>query len=111
MSWLTVLLTIVFGCMIVSPAYFFRKVDKLLFEEDNTVTAEFPCATGIMPANDYKLDHEMSRLANFDRMIAFTKNEDAKRIWELKKTEYLRELNWRRLTENAYASERKQLTS
>lgn len=105
MALVNILIPAIFGFMIVSPRKFFNKVDEVILEEE-TYTSEFPCAIGIMPANELILDRDMKRIENFNKMIAAAKSPEVKRIWELKKSEYERKMRWVRLTEHAHASER-----
>lgn len=94
----------VFGTMVVSPDTFFKKVESFLREE--STTSEFPCAFGPPTTHEYNLVHEQSRLDRLNKIIASTTNQEAKRIWELKRTEYLRELKWRSLKEGVQGTER-----
>jgi hypothetical protein len=47
-----------------------------------------------------------TRLSALDRVIASCQNPHAKRMWEIKRAEYLRHLKWNRLVEMSGGSER-----
>ena len=93
--------------MIMSPKLFFNWLDEYLFKEEpvnNTVA--FVDTTRQIQLDSYGLDLEEKRIQNIQKMIDSAPNPDIRRIWEVKKAEFLRNTRWNRLVEFSNASSR-----
>lgn len=94
-------------CLIISPKFVFSWLDQYLFaEEPTSTTVAYMDTTRSTQMDSPNLDLEESRLANIQKMIDSAKTADIRRIWELKKAEFLRNSRWSRLVEFAGATER-----
>lgn len=97
----------VFG-LITSPQYLFLKIDKHILEvpEEDTYISHKHVPMGITHISEEKMILDETRLSALDRVIASCQNPHAKRMWEIKRAEYLRHLKWNRLVEMSGGSER-----
>lgn len=97
----------VFG-LITSPQYLFRKIDTHILEipEEENHVSHTHTPRVITNISEEKMLLDETRLSALDRVIASCQTPDAKRIWEIKKAEYLRQVKWNRLVEMSGASER-----
>lgn len=96
-----------FVMMIASPKHFFKTVDQIVLNEPDTDFAvEVVNPLAVLPPsdNDFLIDTE--RLKKFDQVIKQTKNKEAKRLWSLKREQYLRQMRWKQYVSLGKASER-----
>lgn len=90
--------------MIAFPKMFFAWLEQVLFEEPNPeVTVPFVDRQHVVQQDSVGLEADERRLANIDRMILQATTSESLRIWTIKKSEYLRDLKWKRLVEYAGA--------
>jgi hypothetical protein len=94
--------------LITSPQYFFSKVDAHILNQpkEKTQISHVNVLTTITTCSEEKMVLDEKRLSALDGIIATCQNPNAKRIWEIKKAEYLRQVKWNRLVEMSGASER-----
>lgn len=93
--------------LIFSPKLVFTYLDEYLFKEeprDNTVY--HLDTTAQIQLDPVGLDLEEDRLHRIQKMIDSSTSDEIRRIWELKKAEFLRNTRWNRLVEFAGASQR-----
>lgn len=96
-----------FIMMIASPKHFFKTVDQIVLNEPDTDFAvEVVNPLAVLPPsdNDFLIDEE--RLKKFDQVIRNTRNKEAKRMWTLKREQYLRQMRWKQYVSLGKASER-----
>jgi hypothetical protein len=102
--WYTYLALIIFIFMVVSPVWFFRKLDEILFSDNRTeMTVEFinPLAVVKNTAPEIKLEREVQVLDRFGAAIASTTNPEMARIWKNHRNKYINNLRWTALEENS----------
>jgi hypothetical protein len=96
--------------MIVSPSHLFKKLDKHIFQVPDTDTHISHLNIPQVIVNYYNDEETMNqderRLSALEGIVASCENPHAKRMWEIKKAEYLRQLKWNRLVEMSDGSER-----
>lgn len=96
-----------FLLIIASPAYFFKKVDEYLEEKEVSEYIKNKQNTLIMITSyDELLDDELRRIQVFDNICNKNLVPEAKRIWENKRSEYIRYINWRKIKESSGATEK-----
>ena len=104
---LKALILVALIAMIFAPKMFFEWLDKELFQEDPPEDASHFVSDGsTMQMGPYGLELEERRLKNFDLMIRRANTQEQRKMWEVKKAEFLRNIKWTRLVEFAGASER-----
>lgn len=102
MNWYNYVVFVIFLIMLVSPAWFFQKLEKILHEDytgDDAMTVDAHVSShNIIPQFDTEqsLSRDEKILNNLNGIIKKSQKLEAKTMWELKKIEYLRELNWRK---------------
>jgi len=104
-----VILCIIIG-VLASPVVLMRKLDELRHfysDQSRHITLLGGRVMQERP-DEEELDQESTHIANFDRAIAASKSAEAKRIWTVKKAEFVRGLKWLNLVQGAHGSERKQ---
>lgn len=107
MIFLKALILVALIAMVFSPKMFFEWLDKQLFQEDPPEESPHFTSEGhSIQMEPYGLELEEKRLKNFDLMIRRANTKDQKRMWEVKKAEFLRNIKWTRLVEFSGASER-----
>lgn len=57
---------------------------------------------------DFRLDRDTQRLAALDEMVRTATTRDVKRIWTVKRDQFVRNLKWRMMEESAGMSSRQQ---
>ena len=111
MIYLEVPLFATFAFMISSPSKFFGLVDEILFKEipvETTTSSRINTANDIQNYfEDVRLEIDAKRIQNFENIIANTTNPEVKRLWEIKRTQYLKDMRWNVLQQENGASERK----
>lgn len=103
MLWYHYVTMVIFLSVVISPVWFFKQVEKFIMKND--LDEKYKYVDGhVSPDNCIQqYDNEESflrdekALANFDRLIKSTKKRDVKRLWKIKKAEYLREMRWKTL--------------
>jgi DNA primase len=93
-----------FAVMVISPVWFFRKVDALLFQEEEKVLVVeniSPLTIAKKISTEEELDIEIKKLELLQKAYDTASSQEAKRIWSNKKQQYINELKWRQLEEHA----------
>lgn len=106
MAWYHYATIIILLFMVVSPAWFFGKVGKILFEEhephDPVVQHINP--TTVLPFHeDETVIHQDEKiLHNLNMMIKMSKKKQVKQLWKVKKAEFERQLRWKASLRKSY---------
>lgn len=99
MLWYHYLIVVVFILMIASPAWFFRKIEHILFDEDemdiHTVGYLNPSTTHTPDDSDEQLIRDEKVLSNLKAMVERSTNEAVKQLWYIKMLEFDRHLRWK----------------
>lgn len=95
--------------MVVSPTYFFRIFEKFLNDDTEEIVVRQYDPNSIMKPTviDEVLNNQDRKLESLNKICNTNLNKEARRIWENKRNEYLRELRWRALGEQTIISEKK----
>jgi len=100
MEWYHYLIIVTFILMVASPAWFFSKVEKFIFNahaephlyvqhiSNDNIIARSENMESIL--RDEKVLH------NLNLMIKNTKKRDVKQMWKIKKLEFERQLRWKK---------------
>lgn len=105
MLWYHYATIIILLFMVVSPAWFFGKVTKILFEEpephESVVQYIIP-GTIIPHEEDIVVIHQDDKvIQNLNMMIKNAKKKEVKRLWRMKKLEFERQLRWKSTLRNS----------
>ena len=106
LPWWNYPIIVIFGAMIFSPAWFFKKLEHILLKEEpdekmnQSIDFLNPTLMVLNTASDSQLEKEELALQKFDKMIKSTRKRRVKNLWKLKKAEYLRHLKWKKLQEH-----------
>lgn len=90
-----------FMYMMLSPSKFFKKVDEVVLqEEDSDDTVDYPEIPETIAKGDSmeEIERDEKVYNNINKMIATAPNPHIKQIWEVKKAEFERQLRWKRNT-------------
>ena len=105
MLWYHYFIAVLFVAIIISPVWVFQQIEKYLFQNDeefqnqHVVYDVHPQNVIKASLNDYYHDKDMLVLANFDKVIKNSKKRDVKKLWKLKKLEYMRQIRWRTISQ------------
>ena len=100
MEWYHYGIAVVFVLMVISPVWFFSKVESILFDEpvEPELHVHF-----INPNQVIKTEESMDLLSrdekvlhNLNLMIKNSKKKHVKQMWKIKKAEFERTLRWQR---------------
>lgn len=92
---------IIFVTLIVSPAWVFKKIELILFNEEYdemvvSVIAD-PSAIYSTVDNEIEMKNDEERLEAINRAYENATSPEMKRIWMIKRSELLRSIKWRTL--------------
>ena len=99
MEWYHYGIAVVFILMIVSPVWFFSKVEKMLFDTpEPELHVDFINPNQVLKPEESmeSLNRDEKVLENLNRMIKASKKKQVKQMWKIKKAEFERQLIWRR---------------
>lgn len=99
MEWHHYGIAVVFVLMVISPVWFFSKVEKVLFDTpDPELHVQFINPNlAIQPEESMDiLIHDEKVLENLNKMIKTSKKKHVKQMWKIKKVEFERVLRWQR---------------
>ncbi len=100
MIWYQYALIILFFIMMMSPIWFFGKLNKFLFQEPDSEEIHqhvfFVTPQNILPAEESmeKLNYDTHVLDNLNHMIRTSKKKVVKNMWKMKKLEFERKIQW-----------------
>ena len=105
MIWYSYLMLLIFGVMVISPAWFFRKVERFLFDDPNK-DDYLVVENYISPSNvtlryreeEVALLRDEKILNNLNMMVKTSRKREVKNMWKIKRAEFLREMHWKRLS-------------
>jgi len=103
---------IIFIAMIVSPVWFFDKVEQYLLDEepmqliDQTIFHVHPQNTVPNISLPKNLETDLLRLERLDRIIKSSKKRSVKKLWKFKKAQLERNIKWQMMVENHQAVQR-----
>ena len=100
MEWYHYGIAVVFILMIVSPVWFFSKVEKMLFDTpEPELHVDFINPTRVLKPEESmeSLNRDEKVLENLNRMIKTSKKKQVKQMWKIKKAEFERMLRWQRM--------------
>lgn len=95
------LAAVIFVLLIVSPAWVFRKVENVLFNEEHdemivaTIADSENCISSV--DNPQQMQEDERHLEAINRAYENAKSPEMKRIWMVKRSELLRSIRWRTL--------------
>ena len=105
MLWYHYLIVVLFIIIVTSPVWFFKQVEKYLFNNDMESQHQY-ITHHVHPQNVIRAslethyhDKDMIALARFDKIIKGSKKRDVKKLWKLKKLEYERHMRWRTISQ------------
>ena len=100
MQWYHYVTIMLLLFMVVSPIWFFNKVEKILFDapDEPHRYVEFYNPSQVIPQEESMdmLSRDEKVLENLNMMIKNSKKKDVKNLWKIKKAEFMRELSWKR---------------
>lgn len=105
-------IVIIFIVMIVSPVWFFHKVEEILFDEetmqliDQTIFHVHPQNTVPNISLPKNLETDLLRLERLDSIIKSSKKRSVKKLWKFKKAQLERNIKWQMMVENHQAVQR-----
>lgn len=98
MFWYHYLIMVMFLAMVVSPVWFFNKIEHLLSDEDEMTVHSVgylnPTTTMLPEDTEDDIVHEEHVVANLSRMVQNAPNDTVRQLWFLKQKEYERQLRW-----------------
>lgn len=106
MAWYHYMSIIMLLLMVVSPAWFFGKVGKILFEEhephDPVVQHINPKSVLPFHEDETVIHQDEKILHNLNMMVKKSKKKHVKQLWKIKKLEFERQLRWKASIRKAY---------
>jgi hypothetical protein len=103
MIWYQYVLIILFFIMLVSPIWFFGKVEKFLFQQPDSEEVHqyvfFVNPEGILSHEEpvEQINRDAHILSNLNHMIKTSKKKEVKNMWKIKKLEFERKMRWESL--------------
>lgn len=105
MLWYHYLIAVLFVTIIISPVWAFQQIEKYLFQNDVEFQNQH-VVYNVHPQNvinpsleNYYHDKDVLVLARFDKVIKNSKKRDVKKLWKIKKLEYMRQIRWRTISQ------------
>lgn len=104
MEWYHYTSIVILIFMVASPAWFFNKIEKLMFDgpDEPHLHIQHINPTHIIPNGESMEDivRDEKVLANLNKMIRVSKKKHVKNLWKLKKVEFERQMRWKRTQVN-----------
>ena len=98
MEWYHYGIAVVFILMVVSPVWFFSKVEKVLFDTpEPELHVDFINPNQVLNPEEQMefLDRDEKVLKNLNLMIKTSKKKQVKQMWKIKKAEFERQMKWK----------------
>lgn len=89
----------IFGYMVLSPVRFFKTVDEVVLQEPDEADTLYITDDATPFSNGDSMEQiqrDEKILNNLNRMVQMAASSDAKKMWEIKKAEFERQLRWKR---------------
>jgi len=99
MEWYHYGIAVVFVLMVISPVWFFRKVEKVLFDApEPELHVQFINPNQVIQPEESMdlLSRDEKILENLNKMIKTSRKKHVKQMWKIKKAEFERKLHWQR---------------
>jgi len=100
MEWYHYGIAVVFVLMVISPVWFFSKVESILFDEpaEPELHVHFINPNQVIQPEESMdlLSRDEKVLENLNKMIKTSRKKHVKQMWIIKKAEFERKLRWQR---------------
>lgn len=100
--WFSYIALVLFIVVIISPAWAFAKVDRVLDDAklEGLDALRIHPASRVIDVGNYRvLDREEHVLANLAKMVETNSTPAMRQIWVKKRDQYIKEIRWRKLQE------------
>jgi hypothetical protein len=109
LPWYSYVAFTLFIAVVLSPAWAFKKIDKLLDRSEEMTSAEIythPYSEVLYVGAPSVLEREEKVLENLQHMIDTAQSDITRRIWENKHMDFMKQIRWRKLEEGAHGKSR-----
>lgn len=98
-DWYHIPTLLTFSYMMLSPSKFFKKIDEVVLQEpESEEEILYNIDTFYNGDSVEEIERDEKVLQNIVKMISKAPNPEIKQIWEIKKSEFERQLRWKRHT-------------